>query len=162
MTQSSPGPGEYAETLRAPLSWWLLTAGFAIVVWWVFVLATPVAFAIGAGLVAFAAAGIVLWQYGSARVTVGDGFVSAAGARIEIDYCGDAAALDAGRTVAVRGREADARAYLAIRPYIATSVRLGITDEQDPAPYWLISSRNPKRLAAAIESERHRATPSGG
>lgn len=158
MTDSPPG--EYAEVLRAPLSWWLLAAGFAIVVWWVFVLATPMAFAIGAGVVAFAAVGIVVWRYGSARIIVGDGHVAACGARVEAEYCGDAVALDAATTAAVRGRDADARAYLAIRPYIDASVRLDIADERDPTPYWLISTRHPRRLAAAIESARRRATPS--
>lgn len=159
MTQSPPRSGEYAETLHAPPSWWLMAAGFAVVVWWVFVLVSPMAFAIGAGVVAFAAAGLMVWRYGSVRITVGDGVVVAGGARIEVEHCGDADALDPGRTVAVRGREADARAFLLLRPYIQTSVRLTIDDRNDPAPYWLISSRRPKRLADAIESARRRATP---
>ncbi|MDN5854884.1 MAG: DUF3093 domain-containing protein [Actinomycetia bacterium] len=158
MTQSPSASGEYAEVLRAPLSWWIAALGFAIVVWWVFVLAAPMAFAVGAGAVAFAAVGIVLWTYASARVAVGDGFVSACGARIEVAYCGDAVALNAGRTAAVHGPDADARAYLALRPYIATSVRLDIRDENDPTPYWLISSRHPQRLADAITAARRSTT----
>ena len=158
MTDSPRGSGEYAEVLRVPLSWWLMTAGFAIIVWWIFVLVTPMPFAIGVGVIAFGAVGVVLWQYGSAQITVNDAFVTASGARIEIEQCGDAVAQDAGRTAAVRGPDADARAYLALRPYIATSVRLTITDEHDPTPYWLISTRNPQRLADAITTARHRAT----
>lgn len=154
MSGSPAAEGEYAESLHAPLSWWLLAAGFAIVVWWVFVLATPVAFAIGAGVVVAVGLGLALWSYGRAGVTVRAGEVAACGARIEIEYCGDAVALDAERTAAVRGRDADARAYLALRPYIATAVRLDIADDRDPTPYWLISSRNPERLVAAIEAAR--------
>lgn len=158
MTQSSSGPDEYAEALHAPLSWWLATIGFAVVVWWVFVLATPMAFAIGAAVVALVAVGIPLQRYGSARVTVADGVVSAGPARIDVVHCGDALALDAARTAAVRGREADARAHLALRPYIATSVKLDIRDENDPTPYWLVSTRNPQRLADAITAARRSTT----
>ncbi|UYM05259.1 DUF3093 domain-containing protein [Solicola gregarius] len=154
----SPTDGEYAESLYAPPSWWLLSAGFAIIVWWVFVLATPMAFAVGAGAVVAIALGIALWAYGREGVEVHAGEVLACGARIEVAYCGDAVALDAERTAAVRGRDADARAYLAIRPYVATAVRLDIVDARDPTPYWLISSRDPARLVAAIDAAR---TPSG-
>ena len=161
MTDTSRRSGEYSEVLRAPVSWWLVTAGFAVVVWWIFVLVTPIAVAIGAGVIAFGAVGIVLWQYGSAHITVGDGFVVACGARIEIEHCGDAVALDAAKTTAQHGRDADARAYLALRPYIATSVRLDVADEHDPTPYWLISSRHPKSLAEAIATARRGAKPAG-
>ena len=161
MPEPSPAGGEHEETLYAPLSWWLVVAGFAIVVWWVFVLATPLAVAVGAGLVVAAALGGVLWAYGRAAVTVRGGEIAACGARIEVEYCGPAQALDASQTAAVRGRDADARAYLALRPYIATSVRLEIADERDPTPYWLISTRNPDRLVAAIDSARASSGASG-
>lgn len=157
MSESSPEEGAYAESLYAPLSWWLIAAGFAIVVWWVFVLATPMAFAIGAGVLVAVALGAALWSYGRAEVTVRDGEIRACGARIEAEYCGDAVALDAERTAMIRGRDADARAYLAIRPYVATAVRLDVDDERDPTPYWLISSRDPARLVAAIDAARTRS-----
>ena len=48
------------------------------------------------------------------------------------------------------GRDADARAYLLLRPYLKRGVRIDLTDPSDPAPYWLISSRRPDGLAAAL------------
>ncbi len=158
MTPPPPSTGEYAETYRTPMSWWLAAVGFAIVVWWVFVLATPMALAVVVGVVALAAGVGLVWRYGSAGVKVGDGAVSACGARIEVAYVGDAVALDAATTAQVRGPDADVRAYLALRPYIATSVRLDICDGNDPTPYWLISSRHPQRLADAITAARRRTT----
>lgn len=147
---------DYTETLYTPVSWWIAVAAFAAVVWWVFVLATPMAVAVGAAVVAALAAGSGLWRYGRVTVGVRDGAVRAGRAVIEPEYCGDATALDPQRTAAVRGREADARALLVLRPYIAASVRLVIADSRDPTPYWLISSRDPERLAAAIRAARAR------
>lgn len=52
------------------------------------------------------------------------------------------------------GRDANARAYLLLRPYIATGVRITIDDPTDPAPYWLLSSRRATELAAALSAGR--------
>ena len=60
--------------------------------------------------------------------------------------------LDADRTRRVSGPEADARAYLLLRPYLRQSVRVEITDPADPAPYWLVSSRHPRALASALNT----------
>jgi len=40
-------------------------------------------------------------------------------------------------------------------------VRVPITDPADPAPYWLLSSRRPRELAAAINGSR-RPEPAEG
>lgn len=148
------GPHEYEETLHAPVSWWLAVAAFAVVVWWVFVLATPMEFAIGAAVVSLLAAGLGLWFYGRVRVGVCDGAVFAGKALIEPAFCGAATALDPERTAAVRGRDADARAFLLLRPYVPCAVRLDVADDRDPTPYWLLSSRHPDRFAAAINAAR--------
>lgn len=50
-----------------------------------------------------------------------------------------------------RGPRLDARAWLLIRGWVDPVVRIEITDPQDPTPYWLVSSRRPDALAAALE-----------
>ena len=45
------------------------------------------------------------------------------------------------------GVDADARAYLLLRPYLKRAVRVEITDPADPAPYWLVSTRHADALA---------------
>jgi Protein of unknown function (DUF3093) len=37
-----------------------------------------------------------------------------------------------------------------MRPYLKRAVRVTVRDDRDPAPYWLLSSRDPEHLAAAI------------
>ena len=50
-----------------------------------------------------------------------------------------------------RGAElADARAWKVIRAWIPRGVRVEITDANDPAPHWYLSSRHPEKLVAAL------------
>jgi Protein of unknown function (DUF3093) len=144
----------YEERLRAPVAWWLVGAGFVVTVWWIFFLATPGWLAWLATAVAIAAVAALVGGYGSARVAVHDGQLRAGRAHIGLELCGRVEVLDSDRTRLAGGAEADARAFLLLRPYIATSVRVGIDDPGDPHPYWLLSTRHPERLAAAVRDER--------
>ena len=45
---------------------------------------------------------------------------------------------------------ADARAYLLLRPYRKKAVKVSLSDPADPTPYWLVSTRRPDALAAAL------------
>lgn len=146
-------PG-YTERLHVPLRWWALATMFLATVLLAFLVATPgwVAFTttgvLGAGTVA------LFLGYGGARVEVlaGDaGSVLRAGrAHIPVDQLGVPVALDAPASRRLAGVDADARAYLLLRPYVARSVQVPVQDPHDPTPYWLISSRRPDRLVAAL------------
>ncbi len=50
----------------------------------------------------------------------------------------------------MHGVDADARAFLVTRPYLKRSVLVPVLDPDDRTPYWLISTRHPDRLAAAL------------
>jgi hypothetical protein len=50
-----------------------------------------------------------------------------------------------------RGPVLDARAWLVIRGWVDPVVKVEILDDRDPAPYWLLSSRQPTALASAVE-----------
>jgi hypothetical protein len=43
----------------------------------------------------------------------------------------------------------DARAWLVIRPWMKTAVRLTVNDPDDPTPYWLVSTSQPDRVVHA-------------
>ena len=53
-----------------------------------------------------------------------------------------------------RGQRLDARAYLLIRGWVDPVIKVELLDVNDPAPYWLISTRRPDAVAAAIERAR--------
>ena len=101
-------------------------------------------------MVALALLTALLVSYGSARVSVNAGWFRAGRARIEAVHLGAVAALDAEETRRVAGPEADARAYLLLRPYLKRAVKVPVDDPADPTPYWLVGSRHPDALAAAL------------
>jgi hypothetical protein len=140
----------YRERLHVPLRWWVQATMFLATVWLAFIVALP-------GWLAWTASGALLalvygvfWWLGSAEVTVRAGVLYAGQAQVPLAQLGVAEALDKDVTRLVHGVEADARAYLVTRPYISRSVRVRIEDPRDPTPYWLISSRHPRQLAAAL------------
>ena len=85
-----------------------------------------------------------------ARVSVSDHVLRAGKAHISLDHVGSVEPLDAAATRRTAGVDADARAYLLLRPYLKRSVKVEITDPADPAPYWLINTRHPTDLASAL------------
>jgi hypothetical protein len=52
----------------------------------------------------------------------------------------------------VVGREGDPAAFVSIRPWIGPGVQVWIDDEDDPTPYWVVSSRHPERLVKALHA----------
>ena len=71
-------------------------------------------------------------------------------AHIELRYLGDVTVLDTASMRAVRGRDADPTAFLAIRFWNSRGVKVRVKDARDETPYWLISSKRGKDLAAAL------------
>ena len=140
----------YDERLGVPLRWWALATMFLASMLLAFLVATPTWVALtGTALLSAAVLG-GFWSYGKARVTVRDGLLTAGRARISVEHVGAVQALDADATRRLAGRDADARAYLLLRPYLRRAVRIAIVDPADPTPYWLVSTRRPVRLAAAL------------
>jgi Protein of unknown function (DUF3093) len=140
----------YSERLGVPLRWWVQGTMLVATLWLAVVVAMP---AVGAWIVtavALAVLSLGLWSYGSARISVADGTFRAGRAHIAAAYVGAATPLDAEETRRVAGVEADARAYLLLRPYLKRAVKVQITDPADPAPYWLVCTRHPEELARAL------------
>jgi hypothetical protein len=144
----------YEERLAAPLAWWLAGLGFVVIVWWIFLVATPLWLAWTVAIVALALVTGLLGHYSSARLAVASGELRAGRAHIPLALCGAVEPLDREQTRDAGGAGADARAYLVLRPYISTAVRVPIDDPLDPVPYWLLSTRHPERLAAAVRAGR--------
>lgn len=118
--------------------------------WLALVVAIPFAVAMTVTVAALAAMAALLVGYGSARVVVVDDVLHAGRAQIDTRHIGAATALDAQQMRLLAGRDADARAFLLLRPYLKRGVRIELTDPADPTPYWLVGSRHPERLAAAL------------
>ncbi len=62
--------------------------------------------------------------------------------------------LDEAQARALRGPRADPQAYLLIRPYLRKAVYIEVCSADIAVPYWLLFTRRPAELAAAVESAR--------
>ena len=151
MTTVIPHTGVlYEERLRVPLRWWVQATMFVASVWLAFIVALPAVVAWSASaLLGVSVVGLFL-GYGAATLRVADGEFFAGRARIPVGLLASPVALDAETTKRLIGVEANARAYLLLRPYLKRSVQVAVADPADPAPYWLVSTRNPDALVAAL------------
>lgn len=118
--------------------------------WLALVVAIPEAIAWSVTAACLGLLGAFFATYGGAEVRVEDGELRVGRAHIGAQHLGPVDSLDSEETRRTAGRDADARAFLVLRPYLKRAVRIGIADPEDPAPYWLISTRRPDQLAAAI------------
>ena len=144
----------YHERLWVPVSWWLL--GLAVIVILGAELAAgfgwPVAAAIYAVLVAGWAAMLLSWS--RPRVEVAGGELVAGGARLALAGAGQVSVLDRTQTRAITGPRADPAAFSLMRPYLREAVYVEVTDPAADTPYWVVGTRRPGELAAAINSAR--------
>jgi hypothetical protein len=143
-------PVEYDERLGVPLRWWVQGTMLIATLWIAVVVAVPGPAAWVVTALALALMAGLFVAYGAARVQVGGGVLRAGRARIGAEHLGTSTALDPEATRRVAGREADARAYLLLRPYLKRAVKVEVVDPADPAPYWLVSTRRPEELVAAL------------
>ena len=150
----SPTSVAYSEHLYVPLRWWVQATMLLASLWLAFVVAMPAWAAWSAtGVVLAVTFGLMAW-FGSVRVAVRDGTLYAGPAHISLDLLGPAEPLDAEETRRVHGVDADARAFLLTRPYLKRSVKVVVEDPADRTPYWLVSTRHPRELAAALSAGR--------
>jgi hypothetical protein len=151
---STASPRTYDERLGVPLRWWALATMFLASVLIAFLVATPVWVSFAVTGVLLAAVVAIFVGYGAARVRVVDGELHAGRAAIPVAVLGEVTVLDAEERRLMAGRDADARAFLLLRPYVRRAVRVDVTDPADPTPYWLVATRHPQRLAKALAAAR--------
>jgi len=141
-----------------PVSYWLL--------------AVPVVLSLGAeayffvdgiipplvivALYAIVAAFLAHWN--SATIEVTGGVLRAGKDTLALSDVGEVIALDEKQATALRGPRADPSAHLLLRPYLKRAVYVGLADPGEGVPYWMVATRHPEQLAAAIETAR----PPGG
>ncbi|MGP3947749.1 DUF3093 domain-containing protein [Streptomyces sp. 7N604] len=143
----------YEERLTAPRSWWAVAvlAGLSLALILLPFGTLPM---LGGLIGGVALAAVAVSSYGSARIRVVAGSLVAGGARIPVEALGEAEVLDADEAAAWRTYKADPRAYLLLRSYIPTALRVEVTDPADPTPYVYLSTRDPEGLAAALAAVR--------
>jgi hypothetical protein len=117
--------------------------------------------AVGGGVAAVGVAALVLWWSPTVRVVEirrRDGSVEpwlqAGTSRIPVRALGEVVASRDERWRAELGPGMDARSHRIVRGWVRHGVRVAVTDARDPVPYWLVSTRRPEALAAAVAGAR--------
>jgi hypothetical protein len=140
----------FRERLTVPAVWWVLAGLFAL----------SVLLAVGAYLgpvwgvgttVATLLVAVAIFASATILISVDTEQIRVGRASIEHRYIASCRVLDAEETRRRAGVDADARAHLVLRPYVKTAVEITLDDAVDPVPYWLVSTRHPQRLAAAMQ-----------
>jgi hypothetical protein len=141
----------YREQLRVPLSYWLLSVPVVLLLGAeIFVgFSTLVAALVYAAFIIVVGGFLLAW--GAARIEVTDGSLRAGRDRLPLSAIDEVQALDEAQAAVLRGPRADPSAHLLLRPYLKKAVYIGMADDQEAeAPYWLVATRHPDRLAAAL------------
>ena len=85
-------------------------------------------------------------------ITLSENTLTARGASIEKNLLGQATVIPKEKIFEELGPKLDARSWLAIQSSIKGLVKVEVADPKDPTPYWLISTRNPEKLASLINN----------
>ena len=99
---------------------------------------------------------VAILVFSTPTIAVTDTDFVAGKARLPLALVGTVTAWAGDEGRLERGQRLDARAYLLIRGWIDPVVRVELLDPNDPAPYWLVSSRRPAEVIDAIETARQR------
>jgi hypothetical protein len=179
----------YAERLRTP--WWWYPAGsvVGVLLGAEFVFVIPDWLAWLPIVLSVLLAVLVVWRLSSATVRVRAGQLLVGDRSLPVARIVEAIDLSPTELRRVVGRHGDPLAYTFIRSWVGPGVQFVLDDdpaavgEQDnesaadpagdstaeptgqpgwfPEPYWLISTRHPDRLIAAVRAARPGAEPSG-
>jgi hypothetical protein len=152
---AAAGPVTYRERLSPSPGVWAALTLMAILLGLVAQRLGP-----AGGIVTFVVAWLVmavLLNASTPTIEVSRQLFVAGGARIPPNLLGPAETLEPEPMRLAAGPELDARAYLLLRGWIKTGIRVPLNDPEDPTPYWLISTRRPAELAMALAQAGHRA-----
>ena len=153
--------GSYRERLLVPVSYWLLTVPVVVTLGaeaYFFVDGIIPPLVIGA-LFAIVATFLVHWS--TATIEVAGGVLRAGKDTLALSGADEVIALDEKQATALRGPRADPAAHILLRPYLKRAVYVSLADPGEGVPYWLVATRRPEELAAAIERARHDSPQSG-
>jgi hypothetical protein len=133
-----PGPGA-----------WLMAFGLGVIAAVVMLPLQPL-MAPGVGVLV-AAATVVALVATAPVVEVGDGVLRAGAARVPVTLLGAVTPIFSAEEMRLAlGPDLDARAYVCLRSWARTGLRVELRDPLDPTPYWLVSTRRPDELADAL------------
>lgn len=144
----------FDERLSVPLWWYLPAAGLGVLLgaevhmgypgfrsWIGYVVLVPLCLA-------------VLWWLGRSRVRVRERTLSAGDRSVALHHVGRTDVVARPDKQQALGPDLDPTAFLLHRNWIGPVVRVEITNPEASEPYWVLSSRRPDDLVAALQAGR--------
>jgi len=146
----------YRERLLPPLS---VFVACALLVPATLLAFLPINSTVGAVMaVVFYVGAVVALVLTSPVLTIDDEGFTAGRARLFAHEIGEAEGFSGADATKERGPRLDARAWTLFRGWVRPVVKISLTDLDDPAPYWLVSTRRPDEVVRRLEALR-RHTP---
>jgi hypothetical protein len=142
----------YRERLTVPWYWWLTAPLLAAALSAEVFLGAPGVLTYVPYALLVPAVFLGLWWVGRIRITVTDTELVVDDARLPIRYIAGAVVLDPIAKRDLLGPAAAPHAFVIQRPWIPRAVRVDLNDPADPTPYWVVSTRRPEELAAALNA----------
>src|SRR5699024_9030336 len=87
---------------------------------------------------------------GRTKVDITGGEPWVGDAHLPLRSTADAEVITAEERRKALGPELDPASFVRHRPWIRTGVRVWLDDENDPTPYWVVSTRHPEKLAEVL------------
>lgn len=146
----------YRERLWVPWWWWLPGMGVATLIAFEFTMGVPALPEWLPYALLLPVAAVALLWLGRTELRVvggpGDAELWVGPAHLPVGVISRSAAVPHSAKSAALGRQLDPAAYVVHRAWVGPMVLLVLDDPEDPTPYWLISSRHPERVLAALRS----------
>jgi hypothetical protein len=136
---------QFREVIRPPL--WLLA--FIYFMFLSLVIAFWAALGNQSALISFISLTLLLLLIAvksKSELLVTGGELIAGGAHIDLKYLGEVKSLNRDEMRLLRTRDADPAAFLAIKFWVSTGVKITLNDQRDPTPYWLVSCKKMEEL----------------
>ena len=144
----------YREQLYVPVSYWLLSVPVVALLGAELFVGFSTLVAVLVYAVFVVVVGGFLLSWGAIHVEVTETVLKAGGDVLPLSEVSEVLPLDEKQAAVLRGPRADPAAHLLLRPYLKRAVYIGLADSPDGVPYWLVATRRPDELAAALAGTR--------
>jgi hypothetical protein len=142
------------ERLHVPWTWWpvlisiVLFGALEVGSGFSFVVLIPIAIFLFGFFI------VPLFLSGRQRIQLRDGVLIAGKEELPVMQVTSITGLDRAETRLRLGPQADPAAHTVVRGWVGSSVMLRLANP-DPVPYWVVSTRHPEELVAAIKASRN-------
>lgn len=154
---ATSGPTAFDERLSVPVWWYLPAVGLGVLLGAEIHMGYPGPRSWIGYLTMVPLSVLVLWWAGRSRTTVRDGRLVSNGRSVPLSGVGVTDTVARPDKQRAMGPDLDPAAYVLHRAWVGPLVRVEIADPAGDEPYWVLSSRRPEELRAAIAAARDRA-----